>query len=83
MGARPLRRAIQRHIEDPLADFVLMSELEPGSTILVARKDDTDDVDISVIAAPEQREKVAVPADGGSDEPDESADDDSDDGAST
>jgi ATP-dependent Clp protease ATP-binding subunit ClpA len=23
MGARPLRRAIQRHIEDPLADFVL------------------------------------------------------------
>ena len=23
MGARPLRRAIQRYIEDPLADFVL------------------------------------------------------------
>ena len=37
MGARPLRRAIQRHIEDPLADFVLGRELEPGSTILVAR----------------------------------------------
>ena len=38
MGARPLRRAIQRYIEDPLADFVLGRQLEPGSTILVARK---------------------------------------------
>jgi len=83
MGARPLRRAIQRHIEDPLADFVLMSELEPGSTILVDRKDDSEDVDISVVAGPEQREKVAVPADGGSDDgPDESTDDDSGDGVS-
>ena len=39
MGARPLRRAIQRYIEDPLADFVLSSDLEPGSTIVVDRKD--------------------------------------------
>src|SRR5215210_7761318 len=35
MGARPLRRAIQRYIEDPLADFVLRSELPSGSTVLV------------------------------------------------
>ncbi len=37
MGARPLRRAIQRFIEDPLADFVLGRSLEPGSTIVVSR----------------------------------------------
>src|SRR5204863_58060 len=37
MGARPLRRAIQRVIEDPLADFVLGRSREPGPTILVAR----------------------------------------------
>ena len=30
MGARPLRRAIQRLIEDPLADFVLGAELGEG-----------------------------------------------------
>ena len=30
MGARPLRRAIQRYIEDPLADFVLREQLTPG-----------------------------------------------------
>ena len=49
MGARPLRRAIQRFIEDPLADFVLGRSLEPGSTILVSRKGDTEEVDMTVI----------------------------------
>ena len=42
MGARPLRRAIQRFIEDPLADFVLGRSLNPGATILVDRKEDAD-----------------------------------------
>ena len=65
MGARPLRRAIQRHIEDPLADFVLMSELEPGSTILVDRKEGEEEVDIAVIAGPANREKVTVEVGGG------------------
>src|SRR5665648_189966 len=37
MGARPLRRAIQRYIEDPLADEVLrQGPMVPGSTVLVA-----------------------------------------------
>src|SRR5213594_2931910 len=49
MGARPLRRAIQRVIEDPLADFVLGRTVEPGSTILVSRKGDTEEVDMTVI----------------------------------
>ena len=30
MGARPLRRAIQRYIEDPLADFVLARSCPPA-----------------------------------------------------
>src|SRR5260221_8290526 len=62
MGARPLRRAIQRYIEDPLADYVLGRQLEPGSTILVARKDD-EEVEISVVppAPPEAIGVSAVP----------------------
>jgi ATP-dependent Clp protease ATP-binding subunit ClpC len=72
MGARPLRRAIQRHIEDPLADFVLGAELTPGSTIMVDRKGE-EEVDITVIPGEEQEpEKVTVPA---GDEPAASADD--------
>ncbi len=76
MGARPLRRAIQRHIEDPLADFVLMSELEPGSTILVDRKEGEEEVDISIVAAPAKREKVTVEVGGGPAPADETGGDD-------
>ena len=42
MGARPLRRAIQRYIEDPLADEVLAQNLEDGSTVEVDRAPDDD-----------------------------------------
>jgi ATP-dependent Clp protease ATP-binding subunit ClpC len=34
-GARPLRRAIERHIEDPLAEEVLKGKFAEGGTILV------------------------------------------------
>jgi len=70
MGARPLRRAIQRFIEDPLADFVLGRSLEPGSTILIDRKNE-DEVDITIIPGEITPEKVTVPPD----EPQDSADD--------
>ncbi len=70
MGARPLRRAIQRYIEDPLADFVLGRQLEPGSTIVVTRRDD-EEVDIAVVP-PTPAEPVGVAAAA----PETSADDD-------
>jgi ATP-dependent Clp protease ATP-binding subunit ClpC len=77
MGARPLRRAIQRLIEDPLADYVLGRQIEPGSTILVARKANEDgepgeEVDITFIPGDVTPEKVTVPPE----EPVASADDD-------
>jgi len=65
MGARPLRRAIQRFIEDPLADFVLGRSLEPGSTILVGRKTQVEEgeteVDLVVVPPDVTAEKVTVP----------------------
>ncbi len=62
MGARPLRRTIQRFIEDPLADFVLGAELSPGATILVDRKEGEEEVELSIVAGePREREKVTVP----------------------
>jgi ATP-dependent Clp protease ATP-binding subunit ClpC len=76
MGARPLRRAIQRFIEDPLADFVLGRELEGGSTILVDRKNQ-EEVDITIIPGEITPEKVTVPAE----EPTDSSEDESTDGA--
>ncbi len=32
-GARPLRRAIQRYLEDPLSEKILAAELQPGDEI--------------------------------------------------
>ena len=38
-GARPLRRAIQRYIEDEIADMLLKGELLNGNTISISIKD--------------------------------------------
>jgi ATP-dependent Clp protease ATP-binding subunit ClpC len=35
LGARPLRRAIQRHVEDPLSERLLWKEFRAGETIIV------------------------------------------------
>jgi ATP-dependent Clp protease ATP-binding subunit ClpC len=48
MGARPLRRAIQRFIEDPLADFVLRAELTPGATVMVSRAPEGEDPEVKL-----------------------------------
>nr|WP_239155390.1 AAA family ATPase [Amycolatopsis sp. FDAARGOS 1241] len=34
-GARPLRRAIQRHVDNPLSTMLLSGDLRPGSTVRV------------------------------------------------
>jgi ATP-dependent Clp protease ATP-binding subunit ClpC len=76
MGARPLRRAIQRFIEDPLADFVLGAELMSGATILVDRREGEDEVEISVIAGEPRDELEAVTVPPEHDASDDDADSD-------
>ena len=39
-GARPLKRVIQRYLEDPLAEEVIARRFKPGAPIRVFRKDD-------------------------------------------
>ena len=34
-GARPLKRAVQRYLQDPLADLILRGEVPDGSTVTV------------------------------------------------
>jgi ATP-dependent Clp protease ATP-binding subunit ClpB len=38
-GARPLKRAVQRHLQDPLADMILGGEVKDGSTVKVDEDD--------------------------------------------
>jgi ATP-dependent Clp protease ATP-binding subunit ClpC len=40
LGARPLRRAIQRFVEDPLSEKILWKEFHAGETIIVDVADD-------------------------------------------
>jgi ATP-dependent Clp protease ATP-binding subunit ClpC len=65
MGARPLRRAIQRYIEDPLADEVLkQGEMTSGSTVMVERDATGDEEDRPLkltIIAPKKPPAVAEP----------------------
>jgi len=48
-GARPLKRVIQRHVEDPLSERILMADFEAGHQIAV---DVADDAESLVFAAP-------------------------------
>ena len=41
-GARPLKRAIQRYIEDELAEIVLLENIQPGDTITLGYDAATD-----------------------------------------
>ena len=43
LGARPLRRTIQREIEDPLSERMLFGDLVPGSIVLVDVEGEGDD----------------------------------------
>ncbi len=38
-GARPLRRALQKYVEDPMAEAILSDDLSEGDTISVSHKD--------------------------------------------
>jgi len=72
MGARPLRRAIQRYIEDPLADFVLRAELTPGATVMVGRAPEGEDPEVTLeVVAPK---KVPAAVGGGATEESEGND---------
>ncbi len=71
MGARPLRRAIQRFIEDPLADFVLGRALQPGSTVLVDHHEGDEEMTLQLIEpvdVPDSLPADLVPAEGPADD---------------
>jgi ATP-dependent Clp protease ATP-binding subunit ClpC len=52
-GARPLRRTIQRRVENELSNLVLSGSVEPGDKIVVAVKGDDLDFDVETGGAAE------------------------------
>ncbi|MCA2213573.1 NDP-hexose 4-ketoreductase, partial [Wangella sp. NEAU-J3] len=47
LGARPLRRTIQRDLEDSLSEQILFNELRPGQIVLVDCEGDPDNIEKS------------------------------------
>jgi ATP-dependent Clp protease ATP-binding subunit ClpC len=52
LGARPLRRAIQRLLEDPLSERVLLGEFKAGVTIMVSLDSVNDELAFEAVATP-------------------------------
>ncbi len=53
-GARPLKRAIQKYLEDPLAEVIIKSELKEGDVLLVGFTKKTESIKITVENKKEQ-----------------------------
>ncbi|MEM8558378.1 MAG: ATP-dependent Clp protease ATP-binding subunit [Bacteroidota bacterium] len=60
-GARPLRRAIQKYVEDPMAESILQNDLAEGAHITVDHKKDAEELSFKTKKA--KRKKAAPKAD--------------------
>jgi len=61
LGARPLRRTIQREIEDPLSEKMLFGDLNPGSIVVVDVEGEGDDRTFSFTPTPKAELPDAPP----------------------
>ncbi|MBL6278661.1 ATP-dependent Clp protease ATP-binding subunit [Micromonospora fiedleri] len=61
LGARPLRRTIQRDIEDNLSERILFNELIPGQIVVVDCEGDPNDIDKSKLVFQGSERPVDVP----------------------
>ena len=55
-GARPLKRAIQKYVEDALAEEIVASNLQEGDNIKIDLDDKTDELNISIEKAEKSTE---------------------------
>ncbi|MGH8937628.1 MAG: ATP-dependent Clp protease ATP-binding subunit [Acidimicrobiia bacterium] len=59
LGARPLRRAIQRLLEDPLSERVLFKEFPAGTTVVVDVDQEADELTFSAVETPDSIVELA------------------------
>jgi ATP-dependent Clp protease ATP-binding subunit ClpC len=60
-GARPLKRAIQKYIEDPLAEEIIKTSLKEGDVVVIDFDEKKDDLKIKVKAVRKSRKKEQLP----------------------
>jgi len=66
-GARPLRRAIEQHVEDPLSESLLKGEFESGQIVKVTRAEEEDKLTFKSEPKPEPATQEAGEREDGGD----------------
>ena len=61
LGARPLRRTIQRELEDTLSEQILFNELRPGQIVVVDCEGDPANIEKSKLTYRGADRTVEVP----------------------
>lgn len=56
-GARPLHRAIQKYLEDPLAEEILNMKIKEGDVLLAELNKETDQIKFSLYKEPKESKK--------------------------
>ena len=54
-GARPLKRAIQKYVEDPLAEQIISSNLVEGDSINLTYDTDLKEIQVKIIKAKKKK----------------------------
>ncbi|MGD1846798.1 MAG: ATP-dependent Clp protease ATP-binding subunit [Salibacteraceae bacterium] len=63
-GARPLKRAIQKYLEDPMAEEIIKSNINEGDTLVVDLDEKKEEVIIKVQKARKKRKKTEEEGEG-------------------
>jgi ATP-dependent Clp protease ATP-binding subunit ClpC len=58
-GARPMRRAVERFLEDPLAEALLRGDVKPKDSVNVVKKAESEELDF-VSTRPEAEPEVSA-----------------------
>jgi ATP-dependent Clp protease ATP-binding subunit ClpC len=58
-GARPLKRTIQKHVEDPLAEEILKGQFSGRCEVVVDRSKDQDKLSFQIKTVPQEEEETA------------------------
>ncbi|MFH0893567.1 MAG: ATP-dependent Clp protease ATP-binding subunit [Bacteroidota bacterium] len=56
-GARPLKRAIQKYMEDPLAEEIIRSKVKAGDTLKIDYNETSQEMEITTIRSEKETEK--------------------------
>ncbi|MDP0489788.1 MAG: ATP-dependent Clp protease ATP-binding subunit [Verrucomicrobiota bacterium JB023] len=59
-GARPMRRAVERYLEDPLAEAILRGEVKNGDEVVATREDDAKELSFESKEGKGKAEEAAV-----------------------